>query len=48
MTDAGQYPGLIEKYRDRLPVKADTRVITLCEGNTPLVRLENIPDETGV
>jgi threonine synthase len=48
MTDAGPYPGLIEKYRDRLPVKTDTRVITLCEGNTPLVRLENIPDETGV
>jgi threonine synthase len=48
MTDAGPYPGLIEKYRDRLPVKAGARVITLCEGNTPLVRLENIPDAAGV
>ena len=35
--------GLIERYRERLPVAADARIITLGEGNTPLVRLENIP-----
>jgi threonine synthase len=29
--------GLIEAYRDRLPVTADTPVITLYEGNTPLI-----------
>jgi threonine synthase len=29
--------GLIEAYRDRLPVTASTPVITLYEGNTPLV-----------
>ncbi|MDP9183925.1 MAG: threonine synthase, partial [Actinomycetota bacterium] len=29
--------GLIEEYRDRLPVTADTPVVTLLEGGTPLV-----------
>jgi threonine synthase len=38
-----RYTGLIEKYRDRLPVHDDTRVISLGEGNTPLIRLNNIP-----
>jgi threonine synthase len=47
MSSATRYTGLIEKYRDRLPVAADTRIISLGEGNTPLVRLENIPRETG-
>jgi threonine synthase len=38
-----RYTGLIDKYRDRLPVHDDTRVISLGEGNTPLIRLNNIP-----
>ena len=38
-----RYTGVIERYRDRLPVGADTRIISLGEGNTPLIRLENIP-----
>ncbi|NOY71873.1 MAG: threonine synthase [Gammaproteobacteria bacterium] len=38
-----RYTGLIEKYRDRLPVKDDVRIISLGEGNTPLIRLNNIP-----
>jgi len=42
-----RYTGLIDKYRDRLPVHDDTRVISLAEGNTPLIRLTNIPRETG-
>ncbi len=42
-----RYTGLIEKYRDRLPVHDDTRVISLGEGNTPLIRLNNIPREVG-
>ena len=29
--------GVIEEYRDRLPVTADTPVVTLLEGGTPLV-----------
>ncbi len=34
---SGWWRGLIHAYRDRLPVTADTPVITLHEGNTPLV-----------
>jgi threonine synthase len=47
MSTGSRYTGLIEHYRDRLPVSDDTRVISLGEGNTPLIRLENIPRETG-
>jgi len=42
-----RYTGLINKYRDRLPVSDDTRLISLGEGNTPLIRLNNIPREIG-
>lgn len=42
-----RYTGLINKYRDRLPVSDDTRLISLGEGNTPLIRLNNIPRELG-
>ncbi|MBK8162413.1 MAG: threonine synthase [Gammaproteobacteria bacterium] len=38
-----RYTGLIEKYRNRLPVGPDTRIISLGEGATPLIRLDNIP-----
>lgn len=38
-----RYTGLIDKYRDRLPIHDDTRIISLGEGNTPLIRLNNIP-----
>ena len=34
---AHQWRGLIEEYRDRLPVTAQTPVVTLREGGTPLV-----------
>jgi len=34
---ASRWPGVIEAYRDRLPVSERTPVITLNEGNTPLV-----------
>ena len=42
-----RYTGLIDKYRDRLPVNESTRIISICEGNTPLVRLQNIGKELG-
>jgi threonine synthase len=42
-----RYTGLIEKYRDRLPVHDDTRIISLGEGNTPLIRLNHIPRQLG-
>ncbi len=38
-----RYTGLIERYRDRLPIADDTRIISLGEGNTPLIRLNNLP-----
>ena len=39
--------GVIEEYRDRLPVTGSTPVVTLREGGTPLVRSEPLSDETG-
>lgn len=39
--------GLIEEYRDRLPVDADTPVITLLEGGTPLVPATHLSELTG-
>ncbi len=39
------YLGLIDTYRSRLPLAADTPAISLGEGNTPLIPLRNIPDE---
>lgn len=47
MSTNPHYTGLIERYRDRLPVSASTRIISLNEGNTPLIRLQNIPRLTG-
>lgn len=38
-----RYTGLINHYKDRLPVDENTKFISLGEGNTPLIRLENIP-----
>lgn len=43
MATPNRYSGLINKYRERLPVTDQTRVITLNEGNTPLIQLNNIP-----
>ena len=31
------HPGIIEAYRDRLPVGPDTPIVTLLEGDTPLI-----------
>ena len=39
------YTGLIKKYRDRLPVDHSTEIISLNEGNTPLVELKNLPKQ---
>jgi threonine synthase len=44
---AGVWRGVIEEYRDRLPVTESTPVITLGEGGTPLVRSEPLSVETG-
>jgi len=39
--------GIIEAYRDRLPVGPKTPVVTLHEGNTPLVQARHLGDEVG-
>jgi threonine synthase len=44
---SGQWRGVIEEYRDRLPVTDATPVITLREGGTPLVHSEQLSAETG-
>ncbi len=41
------YTGLIDRYKDRLPVDENTPVVSLNEGDTPLVQLVNIPKEIG-
>jgi len=40
-------PGLIDRYRDRLPVTAATPVVTLGEGSTPLLAAPRISERTG-
>jgi threonine synthase len=42
-----QWRGIIEEYGARLPVSADTPIVTLREGGTPLVRSDPLSLETG-
>lgn len=42
------YQGLINKYRQYLPVTDSTPVVTLCEGNTPLIKTENLAKKIGL
>uniref|UniRef100_UPI0039896EA0 pyridoxal-phosphate dependent enzyme n=1 Tax=Psychrobacillus psychrotolerans TaxID=126156 RepID=UPI0039896EA0 len=42
------WQGLIEEYKEFLPVTENTPKLTLLEGNTPLIKLENISKELGV
>ncbi len=42
-----RWPGLIEHYRQFLPVSAATPVVTLCEGNTPLIAAPAIATRVG-
>lgn len=42
---ANGWPGLIEAYRDHLPVTATTPVVTLLEGNTPLVPAPRLSEQ---
>ncbi|AIE61202.1 threonine synthase [Bacillus methanolicus] len=43
-----RWPGLLEAYKEYLPITEKTPALTLNEGNTPLIRLENISKEWGV
>ncbi|MDF3289402.1 threonine synthase [Streptomyces silvisoli] len=47
MSGTHQWRGIIEEYRDRLPVTAETPVVTLLEGGTPLVPAQLLSDRTG-
>ncbi|HZD17016.1 MAG TPA: threonine synthase [Actinomycetota bacterium] len=44
---ARPWRGVIEEYRERLPVDGSTPVVTLGEGGTPLVRSDALSSETG-
>ena len=41
------WPGVIEAYRERLPVAPGTRVVTLLEGGTPLLPAGELSRRTG-
>ena len=45
---ANGWPGLIEAYRDHLPVSETTPVVTLLEGNTPLIPAPRLSDQLGL
>ncbi|HJC60593.1 MAG TPA: threonine synthase [Candidatus Dietzia intestinigallinarum] len=42
-----RWPGLIEAYRDRLPIGEDWEPVTLYEGGTPLIRATHLSAVTG-
>ena len=42
------YQGLINTFREYLPVSDNTPVVTLNEGNTPLIKAENLAKKIGV
>ncbi len=42
------YKGVINRYKEFLPVNDKTRIITLNEGNTPLIYAENLSKELGI
>lgn len=42
------WPGLIANYKELLPVTEKTPLLTLQEGNTPLVHLSNLSKELGI
>jgi len=42
------YRGIIEKYRRFLPVSDTTEIVTLHEGDTPLIPLRNLPRAAGI
>ncbi len=43
-----RYAGLIARYRDWLPITDGAPIVTLNEGNTPLIRLHRLVHEAGL
>ncbi len=48
MMRAAHWPGVVEHYRRFLPVSEATPVVTLLEGNTPLLRCQRLAAAIGV
>lgn len=44
----GHYQGLINRYREYLPVSDTTPIVTLNEGNTPLIKADNLAKKIGL
>lgn len=42
------YKGLIDKYKNYLPVSEKTEIVTLNEGNTPLIKADNLAKKIGL
>ncbi|MGX7351033.1 threonine synthase [Enterococcus canis] len=42
------YEGLLTRYKEYLPITENTPLISLAEGNTPLIRLNSLSDELGI
>jgi threonine synthase len=47
MSSSKMWTGIIDQYRRYLPVTETTPVVSLCEGNTPLVRVDNFVKAIG-
>jgi threonine synthase len=43
-----RWRGLLSEYREYLPVNEQTPMLTLHEGNTPLIRLDQLSEEWGI
>ncbi|MGX6446019.1 threonine synthase [Neobacillus sp. K501] len=43
-----RWPGLIEAYKEFLPINKETPLLTLHEGNTPLVKLDRLSKELDI
>ena len=42
-----RWPGVIEAYRDRMPVEEGWQIVTLGEGGTPLLPAPHLSERTG-
>lgn len=47
MTRLYTYTGIIDRYRDHLPLAASVRAISLSEGDTPFIRLHHLEADLG-
>ena len=48
MTKCMPYTGVINRYRNFFPVSEKTPVITINEGNTPLIKADNLAKKAGI